>query len=213
VNCAQSRSALSARLDGELPPTDVAVLEEHLSGCAACRDWQEQAQAVTRRVRLRPAGPPAPDLTERVLAGAAATRTRRGAWPVERWLLLLVAAAMVVAALPSVLGAHGPHGLRDAGVTDVALAVGVLSAAWQPWRAAGVLPVVLVLAAGLSVTGVADVWSGRVAPVDEAAHALAPMAAVLLWRLRRRTPTEPDAPTAGRAGGLSVVDPDERRSA
>ena len=61
---------------------------------------------------------------------------------------MLVGATMLLAALPSVAGRRHGHLLRDAGITDVALAVGVLSAAWQPWRAAGVLPVVLVLAAG-----------------------------------------------------------------
>jgi predicted anti-sigma-YlaC factor YlaD len=87
----------------------------------------------------------------------------------------------------------------------------VLSAAWQPWRAAGVLPVVVVLAAALSATAVTDVVTGQVPLADEVAHVLAPTAALLLWRLRRRTPAGPTAPPARR---LSVVDDaDERRSA
>jgi predicted anti-sigma-YlaC factor YlaD len=157
-------------------------------------------------MRLRAAAAPGPDLTDRVLAAGPRSRPD---WPVERWLLLLVGATMLLAALPSVLGAGAGHLLRDAGITDVALAVGVLTAAWQPWRAAGVLPVVLVLAAGLSVTSAADVLAGGVSPVDEAVHTLAPTAALLLWRLRRRTPAAPAGPPARH---LDVAD-DERRSA
>ena len=47
--------------------------------------------------------------------------------------------------------------------------------------------------------------------MDEAAHTLAPTAALLLWRLRRRTPAERTAPPSG--GCTAVEKPDERRSA
>jgi predicted anti-sigma-YlaC factor YlaD len=207
VNCAQAREAASARLDGELPAPEQAALDAHLAGCGACRAWEGDVVDATRRTRLRPAAVPGPDLTARVLAAAPAARQP---WPAERWLLLLVGVTMLLAALPSILGAGEVHLIRDAGITDVALAVGVLSAAWQPWRAAGVLPVVLVLAAALSAAAIADVASGEVSLADEAAHTLAPTAALLLWRLRRRTPVEPSAPPARR---LSAVEDDERRSA
>jgi predicted anti-sigma-YlaC factor YlaD len=207
VNCDKARSGISARLDGELDPAEAGPLDAHLAGCPACRLWAENAAEVTRRVRLRPARQPGPDLAGRVLA--AAPRPRQP-WPAERWLLLLVGATMLLVALPTVLQADGTHLLREAGVTEIALAAGVLSAAWQPWRAAGVLPVVLVLAAGLTVTSAADVVWGGVAPLDEAAHALAPTAALLLWRLRRRSPAGPSAPPQRR---LAAVDDDERRSA
>ena len=207
MDCTSARSAVSARLDGELPEAEDAALDEHLSRCPACRAWEDDAATVTRRARLRTAPSPGPDLVDRVLA----TRSRpRHAWPAERWLLLLVGATMLLAALPSVLGAGDVHLIREAGVTDVALAIGVLSAAWQPWRAAGVLPVVLVLAAGLSVTSAADVLTGVVSPLDEAAHTLAPTAALLLWRLRRRTPAEPSAPPGRR---LAAVEDDRRETA
>lgn len=208
VDCDQAREAASARLDGELDAERAPALDAHLAGCASCASWERDAATVTRRARLRTADAPGPDLTPRVLAAAPSARSP---WPVERWLLLVVGVTMLLAALPSALGAGDVHLIRDAGITDVALAVGVLSAAWQPWRAAGVLPVVLVLAAALTATAVADVVSGEVPLVDEAAHLLAPTAALLLWRLRRRTPAEPPAPSARR---LAVVDDtDERRSA
>jgi predicted anti-sigma-YlaC factor YlaD len=210
VNCEQAREATSARLDGELGPEETAALDAHMADCSSCTTWEHDTAAVTRRARLHPAAAPGPDLTARVLAAAASVRSP---WPAERWLLLVVGATMLLAALPSVLGAGDVHLIRDAGITDVALAVGILSAAWQPWRAAGVLPVVLVLAAALTATAVADVARGDVPLMDEAAHTLAPTAALLLWRLRRRTPAEPTAPPAQR---LTVVDDpqaDGRKSA
>lgn len=207
VDCEQAREAASARLDGELDLDEARLLRAHLSGCRGCTQWEQDAASASRRARVQPAPAPGPDLAPRVLAAAP---RRAAQWPAERWLLLLVGSTMLLAALPSVLGAGEGHLLRDAGITDVALAVGVLSAAWQPWRAAGVLPVVLVLAGLLSLTSAVGVLSGAVALADEAVHTLAPSAALLLWRLRRRTPTEPASPPQRR---LSVVDIDERRSA
>ncbi len=207
MNCEQAREAASARLDGELDQAEAVALDAHLAGCAACTAWEQDVVGATRRTRLRPAAPPGPDLTARILTASPPVRSP---WPAERWLLVLVGATMLLAALPSVLGAGTGHLLRDAGITDVALAVGVLSAAWQPWRAAGVLPVVLVLAGLLSVTSAVDVLSGGVSPASEAVHTLAPTAALLLWRLRRRTPAEPTAPPQRR---LTAVPTDERRSA
>ncbi|MFJ9413478.1 zf-HC2 domain-containing protein [Streptomyces sp. NPDC101227] len=48
MHCARIRTALSARLDGEeLPPGLTGRrLEEHLSGCADCREWQARARAL-----------------------------------------------------------------------------------------------------------------------------------------------------------------------
>jgi len=211
VDCRTAREALSARLDGEDGADERAELDAHLLGCAACRAWSSSAADATRRVRLQPVQP-TPDLTERVVAGARERDRSVDRWPAERWLLLLVGSVMLLFALPSLLLASAGadvHLLRESGVTDLALAVGVLYAAVQPWRAAGMLPVVLVLAAGLTATSVADVVSGRVAPVEEAVHTLAPTAALLLWRLRRRGPTWRLSPSGS---GLRAVD-DERRSA
>jgi predicted anti-sigma-YlaC factor YlaD len=209
VDCATAREALSARLDGESSAEEDLRLEEHLRGCSACGAWSSSAADATRRLRLRPVQP-IPDLADKVVGKMHEDDRRRDAWPPERWLLLVVGAVMLVFALP-MLGPTGGdvHLLREAGVTDLALAVGVLFAAVQPWRAAGMLPVVLVLAAGLTVTSVADVVSGRVAPIEESVHTLAPTAALLLWRLRRRGPTWRMTPPGQRLHPVQ----DDRRSA
>lgn len=213
MDCSWAREGLSARLDVEPGPVSAAELDAHLAGCAACRGWADAAADVTRRVRLRPLQATA-DLTDPVLARLRTQQLPVTAWPPERWLLLVVGAAMLVFAVPMVLGiepARDLHLTREAGVTDLALAVGVLFAAVQPWRAAGMLPVVVVLAAGLTATSAADILTGRVPLVQESLHTLAPTAALLLWRLRRQGPARPTAPP-GRAL-RPVRQHDERRSA
>lgn len=213
MDCSSARAALSARLDGELPAPDSQALDRHLAGCAACREWGSQVADVTRRLLLQPVVE-TPDLSGRVLAGMREDHApRAGGWPPERWLLLVVGVVMLAFAVPMVVRGHvaaaDVHLVRESGVTDLALAVGVLYAALQPWRAAGMLPVVVVLAAGLTLTSADDVWFGRVAAVHESVHLLAPTAAVLLWRLRRRGPA-PQSPPAHRR--LHAVD-EERRTA
>lgn len=213
MDCPTAREGLSASFDGETGPVTASELDLHLDRCAGCRAWGQAAADVTRRVRLRPLHA-TPDLTDRVLSRVRAQAVPVGAWPPDRWLLLVVGAVMLVFAVPLILGVEAAtdlHLVREAGVTDVALAVGVLFAAAQPWRAAGMLPVVVVLAAGLTATSAADILTGRVTPLQESLHVLAPTAALLLWRLRRRGPVRPPAPPE------RVVRPvshdDEQRSA
>jgi anaerobic selenocysteine-containing dehydrogenase len=66
----QIRDALSARLDGEDPGVDEAALYGHLAGCAKCRAFAHDADALHRRVRLEPA-PAIPDLAPAVLVEQA----------------------------------------------------------------------------------------------------------------------------------------------
>ena len=219
-SCETVREVISARLDGEdggLPGTQV---DAHLAGCAACRAYADQVTDATRRARLWPAGPGAPaDVTARV-AVAVATPTNAfglpgGPWPLERLLLLVLGVAQLVLSVPPLLGsdlAAGLHVSREIGVTDVAFAVGLLAAAWQPWRAAGMLPVVLALGFGLAAVALVDVLAGRVSAVGEAPHLLAPVSALLLVRLRRRLPRPPGGLQAA-APGLRAVGDDERRTA
>jgi hypothetical protein len=54
----------------------------------------------------------------------------------------------------------------------IALAAGLLFAAWQPRRASGLLPLAVALSAGTLVSSIADMVAGRVPAVGEAHHAL-----------------------------------------
>jgi predicted anti-sigma-YlaC factor YlaD len=82
MQCVQYREALSARLDGEPLGVSTDRLDEHLRDCPECASWYAAAARVTRLIRVAPA-PSVPDLSDRILAAAAAAGTidRPGAGP------------------------------------------------------------------------------------------------------------------------------------
>jgi predicted anti-sigma-YlaC factor YlaD len=74
--CELARDELSAQLDGEQSPSPRMTLAEHLPGCTDCRDWEEAAHQLTRRVRLTPART-IPDRSAWILDAVLADRTER----------------------------------------------------------------------------------------------------------------------------------------
>ena len=178
---------LSVRLDGEDAGVPDAVLDTHVEGCAGCRVWLDSAAAVSRRLRLRLSEPQddlAPAVVQRLDDPAVLQRPSR--W-LARLALCATALLQLVLSLPALLSGGqdaGVHVARELSVADIALAIGVLAAAWRPWRAAGMLPVVTALAVGLSATTLIDVLGGEVPAAAEVPHLLALVEAALLWRLR-----------------------------
>ncbi|WP_327682505.1 zf-HC2 domain-containing protein [Kitasatospora sp. NBC_00458] len=78
MRCAQLRTALSARLDGEPAGVPDRRLDKHVARCAACREWLERAE----RLRGTPAadgadGPPE-DWSVKLLGRLAAERDEEG---------------------------------------------------------------------------------------------------------------------------------------
>ena len=67
----------------------------------------------------------------------------------------------------------------------MALAVGLLVAAWQPARAWGLLPVIAALALVMAGTAVLDVVRGTASGFGEAHHVLDLAGLVLLWLVAR----------------------------
>lgn len=199
MTCDEIRVALSARMDGEDPHVPDARMDEHLLGCASCRIWLDQAEQVTRTVRLQAAE--VPDLTARVLAAVAADqhrgavcRCRAAAAQHSRRQILRVAvavgaAAQLAVALPVLLAGLGvdldPHVSREMASFDVALAVGFLLAAYRPERAQAFVPVAFVLAVCLAITSVLDIANSTTLLMHELGHLAAVVQAVLLWALGR----------------------------
>ncbi len=76
LRCDKAREQLSAYLDGELSPQARLLVEEHLSGCAACRGELESLKTAAALVRGLPRSAPPEDfhavLTSRLRAEAAA---------------------------------------------------------------------------------------------------------------------------------------------
>lgn len=163
----------------------------HLAGCRDCRQHESRLLAFTRATRVR-AAEPVPDLSAAILArvpGALRTPARgslRGRVAAQ-YALVVVALTQLVLALPELLpvaGVAAPiHLEHHLGAWDVAMAVGLLVAAWQPERARGLLPMALALGGTLLITGVADVASGNTLALSEAPHALELAGVTLLWLL------------------------------
>jgi predicted anti-sigma-YlaC factor YlaD len=66
---------------------------------------------------------------------------------------------------------------------SVALAVGLVYAAWRPVRAFGLLPIAGALAACMVVAAAFDLADGRTAVLGEAHHVLDVAGLLLLWLL------------------------------
>jgi len=187
MNCKTARTAISARLDGEELGVDPADLAAHLERCPACRAFAREAESMHRDVRLARA-PSVPDLTAPILASIGAdSRPHTAHEKALRVTLAVVAAVMVVAALPAlVLGDDAGlpvHAARHVGSFDLALAVGFLFAAWRPSRLPGLLPVVTALVACLVGTSVLDVLDGRTGALTEVQHAVEVVGLAAAWLL------------------------------
>ena len=161
MECAQIREALSARLDGEPADLPDDQVDGHLLGCRACTSWAEELATLHRMVRVREAEP-VPDLSAAIVAAFVPARGGAGpdarhlgplGEPISRarWALFVVALTQLVLAGPALFGDDSGatvHVAREVGSFGVALAVGLLVAAWQPARAWGLLPLAAALVAG-----------------------------------------------------------------
>src|SRR4051812_21390306 len=190
MRCDECREELSARLDGEAD-VDQPDVDEHVLACPACQEFASSTARLHRSIRVQSAAP-VPDLTAAILAqsppaGAPAARRVTPEWP--RYVLLTVALTQIVLAVPALLLGHDTgasvHVAREMGSWDVALSIGLLVAAWEPRRAAGLLPFAAALAGAMAVTAVLDVAGGRVVAITEAHHVLDLVGLAALWVLAR----------------------------
>ncbi len=117
--CQQCRESLSAGWDGEPAELSDAALDEHLSGCAACRDWQDRTSTVSRLLKVRSVDD-VPDLSTAIGAAAAATGlvrpvaatgagSRRGPawwWSTDTWrvALAVIAVAQLLLGMAQLFG-------------------------------------------------------------------------------------------------------------
>jgi predicted anti-sigma-YlaC factor YlaD len=78
--CEQWREKLSAQLDGEDDPAERAGVDEHLAGCAGCREWLDRAATVNRLTRTGLVTD-VPDLSDAIMAALAHPEGARPATP------------------------------------------------------------------------------------------------------------------------------------
>ncbi len=185
MSCARWRDAISARLDGEDPGVEPALVDAHLARCADCRAFESAAGQARRGQRVGPA-PTVPDVSRRVRK-AVAVADRAGRWSIVRALLIVVAVQIVAFSLPAlVLGDEqdtSSHAARHLGAFTAAYGVGLLVVAVRPARARAMLPVAAVLAGALVITAIVDLADGRVPLVGEAQHLPEVLSVVLVWLL------------------------------
>lgn len=168
----QIQAALSARLDGEPAGIPDDVVDAHVAGCAECRAFWERALTLNQTLDLagmqnnRREELEAPDLSEVILAGVEPEWRRRAGTrllglSLSRVLLVLLGVVWVGWSVRFLgdaggLTTLGPDGrtltpdsdprsarlLVEGAAFRLALAFGVLTAAWKPKLVSGMLPIV-----------------------------------------------------------------------
>lgn len=170
MQCDDVRDALSARLDGEPTGLDDPTLHAHLAGCPSCRSFDERLADVHRRIRVRPAEV-VPDLSTAIMARVApATPARTFA----RVSLLVVAIALGLVTLPTLLSAPGPHAheTRHFAIYDLALAAGFAYVVVRPWVARALLPMFAALGVLMLAGAVVDAALGGDSSLGDSHHVL-----------------------------------------
>lgn len=184
MDCSVWREVISADLDGETSSEERAALEMHLGSCAACRGFAGAGQDLARLSRVRLAER-VPDLSGPILAAAGSVLTP--AARAARWMLAWVAAVELVLAMPALLLGQSDlateHVARHLGAFNVAIASGLLYAAWRPSRAAALLPLVVVLNVCSIGATTLDLIDGSTSAAFEAHHVIELTGLALLWVL------------------------------
>ncbi|MFV0307720.1 MAG: zf-HC2 domain-containing protein [Desertimonas sp.] len=183
MECERWREALSADLDGEASMIDDRLLRAHLRRCPDCRQFAEQARRLHAPMRIATADT-MPDLSRRVRR-LNALADRAAAWSVVRALLGVVAIQILAASIPAILSApdadSSSHVNRHLGAFAAAYGVGLLLVTLRPARARTLVPVAAVVAGGLLITAVFDLFAGRVPLRGEILHVPEIISVVLLW--------------------------------
>lgn len=179
---------LSAQLDGEDDLALRPAVDEHLAGCAGCREWLDRAAAVNRLTRTGPVAT-VPDLTAAILAALpAASEKAPEKAPEERprrWWRIPAAAVLyvalgVVGTVQLILGltqvgggasaGHAHLGLsatpghlwHESAAWNVAVGAGYLFIALRRTRPTGLVPMLTAFVAMLLLLSITDLTGGRV---------------------------------------------------
>lgn len=101
---ARSPEFLSRLHDGDLSAAERVEFESHRSHCAACRSAAAEFEAALALYRSNRPGPPASDLSARILRRLQSTSPRRSPWGVTFGVDLRWAGAFVTALLAVLIG-------------------------------------------------------------------------------------------------------------
>jgi predicted anti-sigma-YlaC factor YlaD len=205
--CERWREMLSAQLDGEDEPGERARTEEHLVGCAGCRQWLDRAATVNRLTRTGPAVA-VPDRSAAILAAVrqATADAPPGRTVAPRLATMLYAALGAVGAVQLILGLAQAGGATDtahahaAGLTatpghlwhesaawNVAVGAGFLVIAVRRNRPTGLVPMLSAFVGMLLLLSVNDLTAGRVDAARLVSHAFVIVGYLIVVTLARLT--------------------------
>ena len=181
-SCSGVRELVSAAADDQLAPNEETALAAHLEHCADCTAYADELAVLTRSIRLRPVTARA-DLTDAILSRSRPPRLGRGGWmrPALAWVGVVIAVQSVGPLVFGDIDGTPTHVARHVGASALALAIGLLYAAWRPTRAFGLLPLVIALFAATVAAALLDTFAGDRTAVAESVHLAELIGMVLLW--------------------------------
>jgi predicted anti-sigma-YlaC factor YlaD len=201
-SCDTWREAISAALDDEEATIAPALVAAHLRTCPECQAFQSEGERLRRLARLGPAVTPDPEQANRITEHVRASDAL-GSWLHLRIALAVVAAQILILALPQLWSASGGHGARHAFSFTLTYAMALVLVAWRPARARTVLPIAVVLAISVAVTAALDTAQGDTSWLSEAVHLPEFTSPLLVWRLAR--PPQPRPSTGDDRRRLHLV--------
>jgi predicted anti-sigma-YlaC factor YlaD len=231
--CERWREMLSAQLDGEDDPADRPRVDEHLAGCAGCREWLDRAATVNRLTRTGGVAN-VPDLSTAIVAALPAQPPARAwkAWRPSRTQLttMLFIALAAVGAVQLILGlaqvgggvgtdhVHGGedatagHLWHESAAWNVAVGAGYLFLALRRSRPAGLVPMLTAFVGMLLLLSVNDLSADRVDGTRLVSHGfviLGYLLVVALSKVTRDTAQPPGARADGGSGWRVRFDDDD----
>lgn len=204
--CERWRELLSAQMDGEDDPAGRAAVDEHLSGCAGCRQWLDAAATVNRLTRTAIAAP-GPDLSAAILGALPPSRPRQALITVGRLYVALAAVGAVQLILGLAQVGGGASGARvhvgldatpghlwhESAAWNVAVGAALLFIALRRTRPSGLVPMLTAFVGMLVLLSVNDLSAGRVDATRLISHGFVIAGYLLVVALSRLAP-EPAAP-------------------
>ncbi|MFI7602890.1 zf-HC2 domain-containing protein [Actinoplanes sp. NPDC049681] len=213
--CERWREMLSAQLDGEDDPADRDRVDEHLAGCAGCREWLDRAAAVNRLTRTG-AVTDVPDLSDAILAALPPVPPARAPWRVRATAALYVALAAVgavqlILGLNQVGGGSGSlhvhagadatpgHLWHESAAWNVAVGAGFLFIALRRSRPTGLVPMLTAFVGMLLLLSVNDLSAARVDGTRLVSHGFVILGYLIVVALPR-VAGDPAEPPGNRSG-------------
>ncbi len=190
MECTQVQEVVSASLDGEAEPEELARALAHVQSCMDCRRAREAMSATQGLVRhFNPES--VPDLSSSVRDESR--RVRRLRRSVVRGLLAVDSLLLFLYVIPEILAtsgdAHLEHHLAVWGAT---FATTLALIAIKPSFARVVRPIATLFVVAMAIIALIDIMRGETPMLAETHHLLEVAGAILIWLLglpqRRRSP-------------------------